>query len=265
MERYDQHVHTRFSFDGKMDVDEACEEAVRQGLDGLTFTEHFSMDELDPSYHFLRYDAYRAAVEHARETYDGRLAIGFGLEISEPHIEKCRAALAEARQTMTLDFVIGSVHNIGSVKLRRFMESKTKDEAYAAYFREVLQMVQSTDIDVIGHLDLAKRYFFPRFGDYAFAEYRGIITEILQTAIARGIGIEINTSGYRNAVGVPYPSPDVLTLYRDLGGRRITIGSDAHSADVLAKDFDRACDMLRAAGFWTYNRYIAREPHPVAL
>lgn len=166
---------------------------------------------------------------------------------------------------MTLDFVFGSVHNIGSVKLRRFMESKTKDEAYAAYFREVLQMVQSTDIDVIGHLDLAKRYFFPRFGDYAFAEYRGIITEILQTAIARGIGIEINTSGYRNAVGVPYPSPDVLTLYRDLGGRRITIGSDAHSADVLAKDFDRACDMLRAAGFRTYNRYIAREPHPVAL
>ena len=141
MERYDQHVHTRFSFDGKMDVDEACEEAVHQGLDGLTFTEHFSMDELDPSYHFLRYDAYRAAVEHARETYDGRLAIGFGLEISEPHIEKCRAALAEARQTMTLDFVIGSVHNIGSVKLRLFMESKTQDEAVAVRPLRILRVV----------------------------------------------------------------------------------------------------------------------------
>lgn len=249
-----------------MDIAGACEEAVRLGLRGITFTEHFSVDPLDPSYQFLQYDAYRAAVHAAQERYRGRLAIGLGIELSEPHIEKCLPALEEARQGMQgLDFVIGSVHNIGSVKLRTYMEGKEKSAAYRAYFEEVLRMVQISDIDVIGHLDLAKRYYFSKFGDYDFGEYRDILADILQTAIKRGIGIELNTSGFRNAVGVPYPSADVLALYHDLGGRRITIGSDAHSTDVIAADFDRARACLQAAGFQTYDHYVGREPHPIHL
>ena len=84
------------------------------------------------------------------------------------------------------------------------MQEKTKAEVYATYFNEVLSMVQTARIDVVGHLDLMKRYAFSLFGNYSFADYENVLTQILQCVISRGIGIEINTSGWRNAVQEPY-------------------------------------------------------------
>ena len=49
----DMHVHSRFSFDGKADSAEECEAAIRRGLHGICFTEHFSADPLDVSYGVL--------------------------------------------------------------------------------------------------------------------------------------------------------------------------------------------------------------------
>ena len=129
------------------------------------------------------------------------------------------------------------------------MQEKKKAEVYATYFNEVLSMVQTARIDVVGHLDLMKRYAFSLFGNYSFADYENVLTQILQCVISRGIGIEINTSGWRNAVQEPYPSREVLQLYKRLGGIYITIGSDAHTAEHLATDFLRAQEILRQCGF----------------
>lgn len=265
MERYDQHVHSAYSFDSKERLEDECEAALQKGLQGITFTEHFSVDPLDVSYGVLRYDAYRQAVTDCQDKYRGRLHIGCGLEIGEPHLKKCEADLKQAVQSMQLDFIIGSIHNIGSVKLRTFQKGKTKDEIYTQYFQEILMMAETADIDVIGHLDLAKRYAFEVVGNYDFSEYRDRIAKILSVVIDRGLGIEINTSGWRNSVGVCYPSPEVIRLYHDLGGRYITISSDAHKNEDIASSWDRARQVLLEAGFDQYFYYEDRKPHAVSL
>ncbi len=261
----DQHVHTTFSFDGKMAMEEACDAAVRKGLSGLTFTEHFSVDPLDVSYGVLRYAAYRKAVRSCQKVYAGRLSIGCGLEIGEPHLAEHRQALDDAVRSMELDFIIGSIHNIGSVRMSLYKKGKGKDAIYAAYFQEVLQMVKTADIDVIGHMDLAKRYLFDTMGDYDLASYREVIAAILHEAIRRGIGIEVNTSGWRNSVGVSYPSLAVVSLYREMGGNYITIGSDAHDASAIGSDFERAKELLQKVGFDSYTHYEKRVPHDVMM
>ena len=81
MERYDQHVHSSYSFDSQERLEDECEAALQRGLRGITFTEHFSVDPLDVSYGVLRYDAYRQAVTDCQKKYRGRLQIGCGLEI----------------------------------------------------------------------------------------------------------------------------------------------------------------------------------------
>lgn len=265
MERYDQHVHSAYSFDSKEHLEDECEAAMQKGLQGITFTEHFSVDPLDVSYGVLRYDAYRRAVTDCQKKYSGELHIGCGLEIGEPHLKKCEADLKQAVQSMQLDFIIGSIHNIDSVKLRNFQKGKTKDEIYAQYFEEILTMARTADIDVIGHLDLAKRYTFEVVGNYDFPEYRDRIAEILSVVIERGLGIELNTSGWRNAVDVCYPSPEVIRLYYEMGGRYITIGSDAHRAEDVASNWERAKQILQEAGFTQYFYYKDRQPHPISL
>jgi histidinol-phosphatase (PHP family) len=259
MNLVDMHVHSIFSFDGKDSLLQECEAALEKELCGICFTEHFSADKFDVSYGVLDYTNYRKQVSCCQKKYAGRLSICCGLEIGEPHLVKCQKVLKKALQNMQLDFIIGSIHNIGSKKIRLFMQGKTKEEIYRAYFNEVLLMVQTADIDVIGHLDLAKRYAFSKVGDYSFPQYKEQIKKILRCAIDRNIGIEVNTSGWRNAVKKPYPSFEVLSLYRQLGGKYITLGSDAHNAKDIGADFIKTEKLLRKSGFKESYKYYARK------
>ena len=265
MKLYDQHVHSTFSFDGKEALRSSAHKAKEKGLAGITFTEHFDVDPLDVSFGYLQYDAYHRTIEEVREELGGEFFLGRGLEIGEPHLAAYRRDLAEALAPMQLDFIIGSVHNIGSVKLSKYLIGREKDAFYTAYFAEVTEMARCADIDVVGHLDLAKRYGYPVFGSYDFARHRQEIAELLQVVADRGIGIEINTSGFRNSVGIPYPSLEILTLYRSLGGKYVTLGSDAHESKYLAADFPQAVALLKQAGFHEYYCYSARTPQAVPI
>lgn len=265
MKVYDQHVHSTFSFDGKEELCSAARRAKEKGLAGITFTEHFDVDPLDISFGYLQYDAYHRTIEEMREELGGEFFLGRGLEIGEPHLTAYRRDLAKALAPMQLDFIIGSVHNIGSVKLSKYLTGRDKDAFYTAYFAEVTEMARCADIDVVGHLDLAKRYGYPVFGSYDFVRHRQEIADLLQAVTDRGIGIEMNTSGFCNKVGIPYPSLEILKLYRSLGGKYITLGSDAHESRYIAADFLQAIALLKQAGFREYYRYSARAPQAVPL
>lgn len=265
MEIFDQHNHSSFSFDSDTSVEEKCRGAIKLGLAGICLTEHFSVDELDVSFGYLDYGAYHRQVEECREKYGDMLWLGRGMEIGEPHLDKCRRELDRQVSGMELDLIIGSVHNIGSRKLRLFQQGKSRQELYRDYFKEMLAMVRTADFDVVGHLDLAKRYAFKELGSYAPDEFADLLKELLGEIITRQKGIELNTSGWRNDVGEPYPSLEVLKMYRQLGGRYITIGSDAHDAANIAGDFERAVQLLQAAGFTEYYRYEKRRPCLVRL
>lgn len=52
----------------------------------------------------------------------------------------------------------------------------------------------------------------------------------------------------------------MLRRYRELGGELVTLGSDAHSADHLAADFDLAMDLLLEVGFRYFTFYSQRKP-----
>ena len=77
-----------------------------------------------------------------------------------------------------------------------------------------------------------------------------IISEIVNIGIKELImndkGIEINTSGLRYGLPYPHPNIEIIKRYKELGGKIITIGSDAHNSDDLAKDFDLVYDILRS-------------------
>ncbi len=265
MDIYDSHNHSLFSFDSETAIEDKCKYAIDNGIQGFCLTEHFSMDDLDVSYGYMDYARYSQEIDRCREKYGNELWLGRGMEIGEPHLDKCRSQLDKAVAKMELDFIIGSVHNIGSSKLRLYLQGKSNEELYHDYFAEILAMVQKADFDVVGHLDLAKRYAFKELGNYDFAAFRDILTEILTEVIRRGKGIEINTSGWRNAVDEPHPSLEVLQLYHELGGKYITIGSDAHDTKNMASYFTQAADLLKQAGFQEYHYYVQRMPVAVKL
>ena len=136
MEIVDYHVHSTNSFDGKSSIEEVCKKALDMGLIEVCFTEHFSVDPRDVSYGVLNYEKYSLEIERAKEKFFDKLKINKGLEIGEPHLKQFKKDLENQLIKMDLDFIIGSVHNIDGVKLRTYIQNKSKYNIYYDYFNE---------------------------------------------------------------------------------------------------------------------------------
>ncbi|MFD3157116.1 histidinol-phosphatase HisJ family protein [Haloimpatiens sp. FM7330] len=259
----DYHVHSTNSFDGKSKINDICRRAVQKGIKEICFTEHFSVDPVIPTYGYINLDSYSKEIEENKNLFKDKLVIKKGLEICEPHLNYEK--LQEELNNQELDFIIGSVHNINKTKLRKYIQGKNNKDAYRGFFKEVYLLACSSNIDIIGHLDLLKRYAYNDLGNYKFLESADIIEAILKKVIERNIGIEINTSGFRSDVKEMFPSVDVLKMYKSLGGEIITIGSDSHSAELVGEDLNNALDLLKYCGFRYIFKYNRRKPEAIKI
>ena len=261
----DYHVHSQHSFDGKNTMEEFCQQAITLGVTELCFTEHFSVDPKDVSYDILKTANYSADIESCQRSFQGKLIIRKGLEIGEPHLKPYKRNLQCQIQPMDLDFIIGSIHNINGVKLRLYMQSIDNKYIYQHYFQEIYQMLEQSDIDALGHLDLMKRYAYEPFGNYDFLQYQDLLEMILKRMIEKNIALEINTSGIRDSVKETYPAPRVLEFYKKLGGILLTFGSDAHKCTDLASCYADTMKLLLHLGFKYIFSYKNRQPTAIRI
>ena len=86
------------------------------------------------------------------------------------------------------------------------------------------------------------------------------LAQILKEAIAQDKGLELNTSSWHYGLADTTPSADILKLYKDLGGKIITIGSDAHSSVYLGDHYDDAVEILKDIGFREFATYRDMQP-----
>lgn len=259
----DFHHHTNHSFDSKAIMEEVCLQAIANGLDEICFTEHFSVNPLAPTYGHMNFTNYQKDIQSCQEKFSGQLTIKMGIELCEPHL--LMDHYEKVLKPIDFDFILGSVHNLNNQKLRLVLKDYGLD-AYRLYFEELYKMVSAADIDCLAHFDLLKRYAYKEYGFYEFAEHQEIIQSIIQKAIERNIGMEINTSGLRNAgLNQTMPSLDILKLYKAMGGEILTIGSDSHKVETTGANFHDAIELAKQCGFKYIYRFDKRNPIPVKI
>lgn len=239
---FDSHSHTSFSADSDMTAEDALKAARARGL-GIVFTEHLDVDfpgeldfSFDPAAYWKQYEPLRGDNLH--------LGIEVGMQAGTA--EASRAFVTRA----PFDFVIGSVHLLRGIDIyeKECFEGREKDELYREYFRTMAEMIACHDfIDVLGHIDYIARtapYKNPELSYGAFADE---IDAVLRTAVAQGVVLELNTRrlGSRRALKELAP---IYARYRELGGKYVTLGSDAHGADAIGANFAAAEDFARAMG-----------------
>ncbi len=94
-----------------------------------------------------------------------------------------------------------------------------------------------------------KRYVIDHAPPAAFADRLDLYEPILRALVDSGTGLEVNTSGLRQAPLETYPAGPVVARYRELGGRRVSAGSDAHRADWFAAGLAEGYRIVAEAGF----------------
>ena len=254
--RLDLHVHSDASADGQSSIAEHAHRALALGLEEVGFCEHVDLDPRDRHCDHLDLVRYSREIARVRADVPG-ICLRQGIEISyQSHKEDEIRTWLEIE---ALDYAVTSIHVIDYADgwsivsearmAGRYFRSHNQRQAYGPYFQELLRAAHSGLGDILGHLDLIKRHGTAYYGPFEPALYRDEICDILQAAIRQGMALEVNTSGWRQAPGEPYPAPTILAWYRQLGGERVTLGSDAHSADHLGEGVAMAQDLLRQLGF----------------
>lgn len=150
------------------------------------------------------------------------------MEFGEPHLYPAELARLAANP---YDFIIGSIHWIGDMfPCQQVRARYSAREFYSLYWDEVLKAVKQGGFDALGHIDFPKRYY----GEIWYEA--SVMNEIFRYLLDKGMVIEINTSSLRKGHAQTMPGRELLELYKDNGGRYVTIGSDAHEVGDLAAD-----------------------------
>jgi len=266
----DSHIHTLFSGDCQEKLENIFKYAIENKIQEITLTDHIDPDFPSGSSEFyFDIGEYLSLLMDFRKKLEGQLKINLGVEFGlQPHLIKDFNEISKLKE---LDFIIGSTHCAGGKNPVEddFFIGLTKDEAHDLYFKETLKNVRIfRDISVYGHLDFIKRYGRNVHKDFNTIDYKmhwDTIEQILKTLISNGSGLEINTSAYRYGTTEPYPNDIILKKYKELGGEIITLGSDSHIAAHLAKDFDKAYQLLKDCGFNYYSVFHNRKPEFIKL
>jgi histidinol-phosphatase (PHP family) len=239
---YDTHLHTDFSTDSRMTLAAAVARGRELGL-GLTVTEHMDLDFPTPKAFLFDIDEYFRS--YGPERSDSLL---LGIEIGmRPDLVRQNANLLVGR---SFDFVIGSIHVVDGIDiyLEDFYLGRSKPEVFGHYFDSMQACLDTYDfIDSLGHIDYITRY--ARFPDpeIYYGEFADYLDAILERLATLGKAIEINTRRLTSADTVAALLP-IYHRFRQLGGRHVTIGSDAHKPADIGNHFALAFDMAEACG-----------------
>jgi histidinol-phosphatase (PHP family) len=252
----DLHVHSTCSIDGASTIEDYAAQAEGLGLAEVGFCEHVDLDPRDRGCGYLDPERYDREIEVARAAARS-VVLRQGVEIT--YQCKLEAALETWLAGHPWDYVIASVHLLDYADgwaivsepeaMGAYFALHTECQAYGPYFAELLRAARSGLGDVLGHLDLVKRYGIRQYGPLDPAAFEEEIREVLGAAAQRGMGLEINTSGLRQSPCETYPALVVLRWFRELGGEILTVGSDAHHADDLGSGIVQAQALAKEAGF----------------
>lgn len=246
------HTHTTYC-DGKDTPEEMIKAAIDNGFTALGFSSHsFYEPTKDYTMSLENEPQYFNEIKLLKEKYKGKIKIFCGIEqdyFSPP-------------KRFNYDYSIGSVHCIEKDGVSITVDDSAKilntflDRFYGGdydalakeYFELVGDVLNKTNADIIGHIDLITKYnekekrtLSKCFFDYA--------EKAVKRLAPGGKPFEINTGaiarGYRTT---PYPSPEILEMIKGAGGK-IIFSSDCHNKDFLDCYYKEAENLAKSIGF----------------
>ncbi len=240
---FDTHLHTHFSGDSAMTFQEAVVAADKKGV-SVIVTEHMDLDYpdnpetfvFDPAEYFQELGPFRT----------DKILLGVELGLRP----ECREENRRMAASYPFDEIIGSIHVVDGIDIYRpqFTRGVSKKSAYGRYLASMLECIGGFDgFDSLGHVDYICRYAAYEDKELHLTEFFDEWTAVCQSLINSGKALEINT----RRLELPEAVASLTKLYRryhELGGRHVTIGSDAHRTGDIGKNLSAAWQMAEGLG-----------------
>jgi histidinol-phosphatase (PHP family) len=261
----DSHIHTKLCKHAGGEIADYVKTARDKGIPEICITDHApSLDGYDLRHRMEpdKFEMYRQTVQDLRENSRTPTVL-YGIEAD--YYDGCEKVVGPWLKQQDFDLVIGSIHYIRNWGFenpaeRSIWDSVDVDATWREYFDLIRRLADSKMYDVVGHLDVCKK-----FGYMPDPEtLKNIAMPVLDRIAAAGMAIELNTSGLRKTVKEIYPSPMILKMAYE---RKIPIcfGSDAHQPDEVGYEFNKALALAKEAGYTEYVKFSKRRKIPTPL
>ena len=265
MIKEDYHMHSCYSFDGKMSLEDIVRESIRKGIEEIAVTDHIELAAPDIATCF-RVNEAKAEFVRLRQKYQDRITIKRGMELGNANID-LKQGIALAAE-FDGDFILGSVHNLKENEDVGYSNYRQTDvvDFYHTYLDAVYEVALHADYDVLAHLTYPWKAIHEQTGlKPDIREYRKQFEAIFDVVIKREKGIEVNSSGLRVSLQELLPNEEILQIYKACGGSIITVGSDAHEQQYIGEGIKEAVDCLRKLGFEKITTFTNRVPKQHSL
>lgn len=252
----DYHTHTYLCKHATGHVNEYLQKAYDIGLETIGISDHcpspkgfdinnrMNPDDLETYINFIE--------EAKNNSFNLNVLFGWEIDWVPGKMDKIRDFVSKT----DYDYLICSTHYLDNLPIdnsnyKGFWETPDKiQQVWDKYADNIVSMVDFGKFDIIGHIDLPKKYKkYPNDLNYFYSK----IEAALKIAARKNILMEINTAGLRKQVGKIYPDPYILEIaYKQ--GVEITFGSDAHSPEEVGYEFLKAKELALKIGYKYYTQ-----------
>ena len=249
----DCHLHSGMSLDSREDMENYIKLAVENGDKYFITTEHANIidDKDDPYKHMVAIETIKAKTDEMRQKYAGKIDVLFGIEIG--WMEAVHDFEVEFSHSQPFDMIILALHGRPA--------GETVDQRFDNYLAQCCQAAANFgNYDTFAHTDYVLRYI----GHTDLAKHKEKLTQLFTTLISQGKALEINTKQLPDPQAIERMEY-MLQLYTSLGGKKLTIGSDAHSVPVYKNGFDTAIEIIKKYGINQVYLYKQRKEIAIAI
>lgn len=257
---FSYHVHSIWS-DGKAEISDMIAAAGRAGMDEVGISDHYVLTadrrKLDWSMSPDSLSEYVESVQIAAGDAVEGLIVRLGLETD--YIPETADDLRGVLNSEPFDYVIGSVHMVDgfciddTAELWSLLNQTERDEIIRKYWTRIRQMAESGLFDIVGHLDLYKK-----FAIYPSIDIDAEISAALDAIAGSGMAVEVNTAGWYLPCREAYPDTLLLRecFKRDIP---VVVSADAHIPENICRGYDRAYSLLKSVGYTDLVSFAGRQ------
>ncbi|MFX1506562.1 MAG: histidinol-phosphatase HisJ [Promethearchaeota archaeon] len=257
-------------------IEDYIKSAIELGLVEIGISDHFPMELLPEHFHIYAmtlndFPNYIDEIKQLKLKYRHHIDVKISSEIDFfPEAFNGYKKLLSPYMD-EFDYIIGSIHAIpwrnhdaipvDELEAVPLIKELGVDRFHIEYYDNLLKMVKTGYYDIIGHLDLPKKYgLFPQDAEKIWQKILQVLDEIERSDLV----VEINTSGLKRKAKQVYPSEKII---KELIQRKIPIvlGSDAHSPQAIAFKFKEVIEKTKQWGLTELSQFNGRARNAVKI
>lgn len=259
---HDQHLHTHYSEDSSEKLVNYFEKAKELGFSYFISCEHVDFDPAAFAHSWIAdFKGLKEEVKDYEKEYQIKALFGIELGYRKDKLAEMKNILKENY----FDLVQLSVHDDSKVDYYMSVAFQELPKDLKHYFNNVIDAVTTfKDYDILSHFDYGYKTAVVKYGKIDINDYLEEITEIFKIVIADNKVLEINIK-VQDVINDSDYLKRMLKLYKDLGGNKLALSSDAHEASYYHLHFDKYMKIIKDCGFNDLSYFINRKEYKYHL